>query len=662
LNVNTQIGYTAHYLQPFSRPDFMITATNLTMRFGAKILFKNVNFQLNPGQHYGLIGANGCGKSTLIKILIGDVTPEQGSFSVPSQFSIGTLKQDHFIYENEKILDIVLMGNPKLWQALYSKEKLLEEDHFTESSCVKLEELEKTINHEKGYAAPSEAAKLLEGLGIAADLHEKPLHVLSGGYKLRVLLAQVLFSNPDILLLDEPTNHLDIYSIHWLEGYLKSFSGAILLSSHDKDFLNNVCNYILDVDHETIKTYKGNYDEFLETKTANLEQRLKTLETQEKKREDLQEFVARFRAKASKAAQAQSKLKLVEKLEEEMSTLDLAPSSRLYPNFKFLPYRASGAIALSIKSISKNYGPKHVLENVSFEVERGDRIAILGANGIGKSTLLELLCGYTEATSGTFNWGHAVEVAYFPQDHKREIHGKDTLLDFLRQCNPDTPEQQLREILGRVLFSGDDAKKTTTVLSGGEMARLVIAKMMAIKHNVLIFDEPTNHLDMESTDALLEALENYTGTLIFVSHNRYFISKIANRIIEISKNGIKDFRCNYEQYCEKREVDLLSAKIKASKNSDSSLKDNQRNKFDELKGSRNLKNQIEKKITQTEKKCHEIEEKLKKHLEKLGTDGFYQSTPKDEIQKILAEQSALESALEQKLLEWEQLHEELARL
>jgi ATPase subunit of ABC transporter with duplicated ATPase domains len=640
----------------------MITATNLSMRFGAKILFKNVNFQLNPGQHYGLIGANGCGKSTLIKILIGDMTPESGSFSVPTLFSIGTLKQDHFIYENDKILDIVLMGNPKLWQALHEKEKLLEEEHFTESSCDKLEELEKIINLHKGYAAPSEAAKLLEGLGIIADLHDKPLNVLSGGYKLRVLLAQVLFSNPDILLLDEPTNHLDIYSIHWLEGYLKAFQGAILLSSHDKDFLNNVCNYILDVDHETVKTYKGNYDEFLEIKTANLEQRLKTLETQEKKREDLQEFVARFRAKASKAAQAQSKLKLVEKLEEEMSTLDLSPSSRIYPKFKFEQYRPSGAIALSIKSIHKNYGPKHVLENVSFEVERGNRIAILGANGIGKSTLLELLCGYTEASSGTFNWGHAVEVAYFPQDHKREIHGSDTLLDWLRHCSPEIPEQKLREILGRVLFSGDDAKKTTSILSGGEVARLVIAKMMTIKHNVLIFDEPTNHLDMESTDALLDALENYSGTVIFVSHNRYFISKIANRIIEISKNGIKDFKCNYAEYCEKREVDLLSAKIKASKNISSDSKDAQRNKFEEQKGSRNLKSQIEKKIVVCEKKCHEIEEKLKKSLEKLSSDGFYQNTAQDDVQKTLSEQAALESSLEQKLLEWEQLHEELAKL
>lgn len=631
----------------------MITATNLSMRFGAKILFKNVNIQLNPGQHYGLVGANGSGKSTLIKILIGDMTPESGTFSMPALFTVGTLKQDHFMYENEKIIEIVLMGNPKLWQALHQKELLLKEDHFTEDSCDRLEELEKVIALHKGYAAPSEAAKLLEGLGILSDVHDKPLHVLSGGYKLRVLLAQVLFSNPDILLLDEPTNHLDIFSIHWLEGYLASFQGAILLSSHDKDFLNNVCGHILDVDHQTIKVYKGNYDQFLETKTADLELKVAMMEKQGKKRDDLQEFITRFKAKASKAAQAQSKAKLVEKLEEEMSSIDLSPTSRIYPKFKFDQVRPSGAIPLSIDKISKHYGEKHVLGNISFEVERGDRVAILGANGIGKSTLLELICGNVKATDGTFLWGHAVQVAYFPQDHKREIQGNDCLLDWLRHFNPEIPEQKLREILGRVLFSGDDVKKTAAVLSGGEIARLVIAKMMAMKHNVLIFDEPTNHLDMEATDALLEALEDYQGTIIFVSHNRYFISKIANRIIEVTKNGIKDFKCNYAEYCEKREIDLLSAKNKSAKTDSTGTKDLQRNKFEEQKGSRNLKNQLEKKIALTEKKCHEIEEKLKKLVDKLSADGFYQNTPKDEVQKILGDQSALEKQLEQLFIDWE---------
>lgn len=351
-------------------------------------------------------------------------------------------------------------------------------------------------------------------------------------------------------------------------------------------------------------------------------------------------------------------MKLVEKLENEMSDLNLSPSSRLYPKFKFDQERPSGAIPLVVKEIHKQYGSKHVLENISFEVERGDRVAILGENGIGKSTLLELLTGHTEATKGEFTWGHGAKIAYFPQDHKREVHGDDTLLEWLKKFGPNVPEQQLREILGRVLFSGDDAKKKLNLLSGGEVARLVVAKMMMLKNNVLIFDEPTNHLDMESTDALLEALENYEGTVIFVSHNRYFISKIANRIIEITKKGITDFKCSYNEYVEKREIDLLSAKTKLVKAA-SDTKGQERNKFEDLKGARNLKSKNEKKVVAAEKKCHQIEEKLKVIEQKLTSDGFYQNTPKEELQKILNEQSSLEKELEQTFAEWEELSQQL---
>lgn len=623
------------------------------MRFGAKILFKNATFQLNPGQHYGLVGANGSGKSTLMKILTKDMTAESGSFSFPSNFLVGTLKQDHFLYENDKILDIVMMGNQPLWKALYEKEKLLEHEDFTEESCNRLEELEKIILHHKGYSAPAEAAKLLEGLGILSEVQNRPLNTLSGGYKLRVLLAQVLFSNPDILLLDEPTNHLDIYSIHWLQGYLASFPGTILLSSHDKEFLNGICDYILDVDHQTIKSYKGNYDAFLETKAADLELRMSQLEKQEKKRDDLQEFITRFKAKATKATQAQSKAKLVEKLEAEMSASDMSPSSRHYPKFKFDQYRPSGAIALKIEGLFKNYGEKQIFSNISFEVARGDRIAILGANGIGKSTLLEILFGNKESTKGSFTFGHAAEISYFPQDHKQEIQGSENLLDWLRQFSPTTPDQKLREVLGRNLFTGDDVKKMTKILSGGELARLVIAKMMIVNHNILIFDEPTNHLDMESTDALLEALDNYPGTIIFVSHNRYFISGIANRIIEMTKDGVKDFKCSYAEYLEKRDVDLLSGKGRRSEKDSAPGKEKQN--YEEQKTQRNLKNQNEKKMALIEKKHHQLEEKLKKLVDQISADGFYQKTPKDELQKIMNEQASLEKQLEDTLAEWESL-------
>lgn len=641
----------------------MITATNLTMGYGSKTLFKNVSFQLNPQQHYGLIGANGAGKSTLVKILTGDVVPEAGDIAIPAQVSVGTLKQNHYIFENDRILDVVLMGNTKLWNALQSKEELFQHESFDDESCKKLENFEKIIAEHDGYSAPSEAAKLLEGLGIYASVHDKPLSVLSGGYKLRVLLAQVLFSKPDILLLDEPTNHLDLHSIRWLEGYLKDFPGTILISSHDADFLNAICTHILDLDHQTIKLYKGNYNDFLELKAQDLEQKMSQMEKQEKRRDDLQDFIDRFKAKASKARQAQSKAKLVEKLEEEMAENELKPSTRMYPKLQFDQYRPSGAIALTIKDIHKSYGQKQVLHGVSLEIERGDRLALLGANGIGKSTLLEILNQYTEPTAGTFQWGHAVQVAYFPQDHKREVHGDISLLDWLRQFDREIPEQKLRDYLGRVLFSGDDVKKSVNVLSGGETARLILAKMMLMKHNVLIFDEPTNHLDMEATEALLDALEEYPGTIIFVSHNRHFVSKVATRIAEISEEGIKDFRLTFNEYIAKRDTDLLTAKgaYRRQDSDNNSPKESQKQKFEDQKTQRNLKAQIQKKIQALETKCESLEKKLQELEDRLSADGFYQKATPELVQELLTKKTTLENDLAETLQEWEEKNHELLR-
>ncbi len=400
----------------------MISANNLSMRFGGKILFKNASFQLNPGNHYGLIGANGSGKSTLIKVLINEVTQEGGDVNISSQLAVGTLKQDHFLYENVPIIDTVLMGNTRLWKAMEQKDLLLQRPEFTEEACHELADLEKVIESEDGYSAESVAGKILEGLGLPDRIHRQTLSTLSGGYKLRVLLAQVLFSNPDVLLLDEPTNHLDLYSIKWLEEYLSNFAGTLLISSHDRDFLNRICNYILDLDYQKITTYKGNYNTFLETKAAIQDQKEAAFAKQEKRRDDVQEFIDRFKAKASKARQAQSKMKMVEKLEEEMSGVDFSSSSRLYPNLKFEPYRPSGAIALKVHDIHKSYGEKQVLHGISFEVERGDRLALIGANGIGKSTLLEILTGHLKHDQGSWEWGHAAQCAYFPQDHMREVN------------------------------------------------------------------------------------------------------------------------------------------------------------------------------------------------------------------------------------------------
>lgn len=537
----------------------MISASNLSMRFGGKILFKQANIQLLPKVHYGLVGPNGSGKSTLIKILMGDITPEAGDVAIPSNINVGALKQDHFIYENVLTRDVVLMGRAKLWEAMQAKEALFQKDEFTENDCNDLAKYEKVIEEQNGYVAESEAAQLLEGLGIATARHAQPLKSLSGGYKLRVLLAQLLFSHPDIMLLDEPTNHLDIFSIRWLEEYLKDFPGTLLLSSHDKQFLNHVCDYIVDLDYETIKIYKGNYDAFLIAKEEHKLLKESLLAKQDKRKEELMDFVDRFKAKASKARQAASKMKLVEKLEESMEDNHLAPSSRKYPKLRFEICRSSGATTLSLKGLGKSYGGKSVLKNVEFEIERGERIAFLGVNGIGKSTLLEILTKHVSADEGSFSWGFEAHVAYFPQDHAREASGNNTLLDWLGQYDTSATQEKLRGILALVLFSGDDVHKPVRVLSGGETARLLLAKMMLVKQNVLIFDEPTNHLDMESIDALLSALENYAGTILIVSHNRYFINRLATRIIEMSHEGLLDFKCGYEEYIEKRSIDLLNA-------------------------------------------------------------------------------------------------------
>lgn len=622
------------------------------MRFGGKILFKNASFQLNPGNHYGLIGANGSGKSTLIKVLTHEVTHEGGDFSIPTQLSVGTLKQNHFLYENVPIIDTVLIGNTRLWQAMEQKNNLFLKPEFTEEDCHLLADLEKVIESEDGYSAESVAGKILEGLGLPDRIHRQTLSTLSGGYKLRVLLAQVLFSKPDILLLDEPTNHLDLYSIKWLEEYLSNFPGTLLISSHDRDFLNRICNYTLDLDYQKITTYKGNYDDFLITKAAAHVQKEAAFAKHEKKRDDMQEFIDRFKAKASKARQAQSKMKMVEKLEEEMSEFDFSLSSRLYPKLKFEPYRPSGAIALKVKDIHKSYGTKQVLHGISFEVERGDRLALLGANGIGKSTLLEILTDHLKCDQGSWEWGHAAQVAYFPQDHMREVHGQISLLHWLSEQDPQTPEQRLREILGRVLFSGDDVKKSVHVLSGGETARLILAKMMLLKHNVLIFDEPTNHLDMEAIETLLDALKEYTGTIIFVSHNRHFVSHLANRIIEISETGIQDYRCSYEEYIEKRELDLLSKNLRQTKEKSSESQEGKL-KHQENKNTRNVKAQHEKAAAQAEKKCQQLEEKIKALEAIMAVENFYHNTPNHEIQKLLDQKEMLDQQLEATMAAWE---------
>lgn len=632
----------------------MLSLTKLSMRFGAKILFKNVSLQFNTGNRYGLVGANGCGKSTLIKILSGELTSESGQVTFPQQFRLGSLSQDHYLYQKFPILDVVLRGRKKLWEALEKKNALLQKENFDESDCETLEFLEKIIEEQGGYGCEGEGAKLLEGLGIREDFHLQPLEVLSGGYKLRVLLAQVLFGQPEILILDEPTNHLDLYSIKWLEDYLRNFEGTLVVTSHDREFLNGICTHIADVDYGTIKIYNGNYNQFQEQKALDRELKEHMLQKHDKRRADLQEFVDRYGAKASKARQAQSKLRIVEKLEEEMEAIDLSPSSRIYPKLSFEPFRHSGVTVLKVQDIGKAYGTKKVLDKVSFEIERGDRIAIIGPNGIGKSTLLEILTQNQSADHGSFTWGHAARVAYFPQDHGREVTPSMSLLDWLSQFDRELSQEKIRELLGRVLFSGDTVNQTIATLSGGETARLLLAKVMLQKPNILIFDEPTNHLDMEAIEELTKALEHFEGTILLVSHNRYFVSRLANRIIEISYQGVNDFKGNYTEYLEKQQKDFLSSQVKLSERySDSKTLIS--NAYSDQKKIKSQKAQLKKKIAAIEESCHKLEQHIKEIDHRMASEGFYQTTPREEQLNLANLKNQLEEQLVEAMEQWEKL-------
>jgi ATPase subunit of ABC transporter with duplicated ATPase domains len=631
----------------------MISISHLSMRYGKKILFEEASIQLNPGNHYGLIGANGSGKSTLIKIILGLISPESGDINISTRTKVGSLSQDQFAYDEVSILDTVLMGNPRLWEAMQQKHSLLMSENFSSDSCHTLERLEKEIESEGGYSAASNAAKLLEGLGLPENVHPKPMKSLSGGYKLRILLAQVLFGKPDILLLDEPTNHLDIYSIRWLEGYLKNFPGTILVSSHDRHFLNAVCDHIVDVDHETIKVYRGNYDQFFELKAFYSTQTEAQLIKQEKKKEHLQQFIDRFRAKASKARQAQSRMKMAEKLENDMNELKIKPSSRNYPYIHFEQVRPSGSTVLKAQQLSKSYADKQVLNNLSFEVERGEKIAFLGANGIGKSTLLEILTQSLFSSAGKFEWGFAVQLAYFPQDHSKHVQGDYSLLTWLRQFDKDISEEGLRNLLGKMLFSGDDVHKPVQILSGGETARLLLARMMLLKHNVLIFDEPTNHLDIESVEVLIEALQNYDGTLLFVSHNRHFVTQLADRIIELSFEGLANYPCSFEEYLQKKDYDLLAGiqeKKTAPKTKPAGL-----TTYEEQKSKQRFKSQLERKIKQAEERCFELEKQIADINRQMASEGFYATASKTDIDKWVDLKNALEKKLEVAFIEWETL-------
>ncbi|AZL15683.1 ABC-F family ATP-binding cassette domain-containing protein [Rickettsiales endosymbiont of Stachyamoeba lipophora] len=533
----------------------MITITNLAVNFGPKILFTDVNLNLTTNNRYGIVGANGCGKSTFLKVIAGAEESSFGEVSVTKHSQIGWLKQDQFYYENTAIINTVIAGKNELWQAMKEKEEIIAKDIFDEEAGYRLGELEQVIFDNDGYTAEAVAAELLVGLGIKEEYHYQPLSVLSGGYKLRVLLAQSLFENPDILLLDEPTNHLDIVTIYWLEQYLRQkFKGVLVYISHDLTFLNNLATHILDIDYGEIRLYVGNYDRFVQEKQQLMESKLQERNYLENKIAHMKVFVERFRASATRSKQSASRQKLIDKMELP----NIEKSSRIAPNFNFKPKRPSGKVVVKANDIAKKFAEKNVLNKVNFTVTKGEKIIIIGPNGTGKSTLLKIILGRLSADNGAYEWGYETHISYFAQDHHELLNESITVLDWLGKFVDHENSGKIRNTLGNVLFRQDEVYKNILNLSGGEGARLLLGKIMLEESNVLVLDEPTNHLDIEAKEALKQALINYDGTLIMVSHDRDFASNIANRVIALSPKGIMDFKGTYEDYFNKYGQDYFN--------------------------------------------------------------------------------------------------------
>ncbi|WP_123041948.1 ABC-F family ATP-binding cassette domain-containing protein [Cohnella candidum] len=536
----------------------MITVNGVSLRFGKRPLFEDVNIKFTPGNCYGLIGANGAGKSTFLKILSGEVEPTNGEVFIAPGERMAVLKQNHYEYDEYQVLETVIMGHQKLYSVMKEKDAIYAKDPFTDEDGMRAGELEAEFAEMNGWEAESEAAGLLNGLGITTDLHDKKMAELGGNEKVRVLLAQALFGNPNILLLDEPTNHLDIESVRWLEDFLSRYEGTVIVVSHDRHFLNQVCTHIADIDFAKIQMYVGNYDFWYESSQLALQ----LMRDQNKKKEDkikeLQAFIQRFSANKSKAKQATSRRKMLDKI----SLDDIRPSSRKYPFIHFKGEREVGKQVVSVENITATVEGEKVLENISFVVNKNDKIALVGPNGLAKTVLFQILTGEREPDSGSVTWGVTTTQAYFPKDNSAYFDGVElNLVEWLRQYSKDQDESFIRGFLGRMLFSGDEALKKASVLSGGEKVRCMLSKMMLGGGNVLLLDEPTNHLDLESITALNNGLIDFDGPIIFTSHDHQFVETIANRIIEITPNGIIDRLMTYEEYLEHPEVKELRARM-----------------------------------------------------------------------------------------------------
>ena len=529
----------------------MISTSNIELQFGKRILFKDVSVKFTPGNCYGLIGANGAGKSTFLKVLSGEIEPTKGDVIITPGERLAVLKQNHYEFDEFPVLQTVIMGHSRLYEIMEEKDALYAKPDFSDEDGMRVSELECEFAELNGWDADTEAARLLNGLGISEDLHDKLMSELGGAEKVRVLLAQALFGNPDILLLDEPTNHLDIESINWLENFLYDFPNTVIVVSHDRHFLNQVCTHIADLDFEGLQLYVGNYDFWLESSQLALQLAKDANKKKEDKMKELQTFIQRFSANASKSKQATSRKKQLEKLTLD----DIKPSSRRYPYIAFKPDREAGAQLLSVDGISLTLEGEKVLNDVSFLVAKGDKIAFVGPDSIAKTALFRVLAGELEPEQGEFKWGVTTTQAYFPKDNSAYFDDVTlNLVDWLRQFSRDQDETFIRGFLGRMLFSGEESQKEANVLSGGEKVRCMLSRMMVSGANVLILDEPTNHLDLETITSLNNGLTQFEGTMLFTSHDHQFVETIANRIIEITPNGVIDRRMSYDEYLQDGEV------------------------------------------------------------------------------------------------------------
>jgi ATPase subunit of ABC transporter with duplicated ATPase domains len=531
----------------------VLISNNITMQFGAKPLFENVSVKFGDGNRYGLIGANGCGKTTFMKILAGVLDPTAGNIAIDSNERMAWLRQDQFGYEDQRVLDVVMMGHEKMWQANAEKNAIYMNLEATEDDYMRAAELEAVFAEYDGYTAEARAGELLLGVGIPIEQHTGLMSAVAPGWKLRVLLAQALFANPDILLLDEPTNNLDINTIRWLEDILNNRNCTMVIISHDRHFLNQVCTHTADMDYGKLTVYPGNYDDFMEASSMARAQQAKDNAKAKQQIADLQDFVRRFSANASKAKQATSRAKQIDKIKVE----DIKPSSRQYPfiRYEYDDREKLHRQAVELEKVSHGFD-RPLFNDFDLMVEAGERVAIIGENGIGKTTLLRCLAGDLSPKHGKIKWAEKAKIGYFAQDHAADFETNLNLFDWMKQFTQvGDDDQVVRSMLGRLLFSGDDFKKSVKVLSGGEKGRMLFGKLMLAKTNVLLMDEPTNHMDMESIESLNTALDKYKGTLFFVSHDREFVSSLATRILEIRADRIIDFSGNYEDYLASQGVD-----------------------------------------------------------------------------------------------------------